>query len=187
MPSRPISRPISKPIRRILKRKPPRNASVLTFCRRGERAEASHQGQGPTRAFLRELRRVDKGLEVYWHPAKGRWVLYRVARRGEARSADCLVKEADLAGPRGEYRPLGTWVIDWLRKRDLTRSGSDDPDRARRLWLDRIERDEREEQERKAAYYRQWDDDIANSAQRIIGTARFSREIRAGPRAKTAR
>lgn len=134
-------------IRRPLTRRAPRNARALTRCRRGELAEGSPLGARPSAAFLRALNRFDPGLECYWHPILGRWLLYRVTSRGASRAADVLTKELLLQGPLGEPREPGWWLIDMLRRLDKTRGGSIHHERATKLWIEQMEREDRQHAE----------------------------------------
>jgi hypothetical protein len=101
-----------------------RSALALTACRRWELAEAQPVNGGPSRAFLRSLKRFDPGLELYWHPRRERWILYRV-RKAACPSDDYLVKELEVVGPQGEYREPGFWLIDFLRSLDKINLNSD--------------------------------------------------------------
>jgi hypothetical protein len=98
---------------------------------------------GPPQAFLRVLRRQDRDLEAYWHPIRERWILYRVVRRGAVPCEDVLLKELEVSGPHGEYRPLGMWLIDWLRQNDKTAGGSVDPLQANRAAIRKMEEDDK--------------------------------------------
>lgn len=74
-------------------------------------------------------------------------MLYRVRRHAD-RASDELFEEMTLCGPRGEYREPGPWVLDWLRKHDLSQGGSIDLGYARRRALDRYdELDRRRDEE----------------------------------------
>lgn len=100
------------------------------------------------RPLLDELHEFDPGLEIIWWPITERWAVYRVAERGAARSEDRLIKELDLVGPDGQYREPGKWIVRALQAHDLcTRYGVRDPDQARRLWLQDLDRHEEETQE----------------------------------------
>ena len=146
-------------IRKPLARRASRNARALTRCRRGELAEGSPLGARPGAAFLQALARFDRDLECYWHPILGRWILYRVTTRGAARSSDVLTKELVLEGPHGELREPGWWLIDRLRLWDKTRGGSIHHERATKLWVEQMERQDR-------AQYEAWDkktDEISES------------------------
>ena len=124
------------------------NAVVLrTICRRGQLRGACNDGPGLTTAFLRDLKGFDRQLELKWFPAKSRWALYRVARQGTVPSEDYMVKELELSGPEGQYRPPGPWVIDVLRFGDKTRGGSVDPEIANRRWMEKLQNEERAERE----------------------------------------
>ena len=112
-----------------------KSSRALTSCRRGDLPEGSPVGGRPRPELLRELSRLDRDLELYWNPLRRRWSLYRVKARGVTKPADMLVKELELNGPRGEYRPPGQWLVDWLRVNDKTRGGSMDQAAANRAYL----------------------------------------------------
>lgn len=113
---------------------------ALSFCRRHQLVEAAPPAP-PDKNFLRALRAFDRGLELYWHPVRGTWILYRLARRGGVPGDDHMVKELELAGPQGQYRHPGPWVIDELRRLDRTRNGSFDLQTSARLYQQRIAED----------------------------------------------
>jgi hypothetical protein len=126
----------------------PRRSSVaLTMCRRASLIDGFPPGGGPGRSFLNGLKAFDRGLELYWHPLRKRWVLYRVVQRAAARSDDLLIKEAVVEGPRGEYRSPGPWLLEILRKWDKTRGGSVDPERGNREFLKGLDAADRKKQE----------------------------------------
>lgn len=107
----------------------------MTATLRAFLTEANARGPQISPVFLRDLRRLDKDLECHWSAARNHWVIYRVARHGTCRSEDYLMKEFDVKGPRGEYRPLGPWVLDRLRAWDKTKGGAVDAEWADRHWL----------------------------------------------------
>ena len=115
------------------------SARALTRCRRSQLPESGFPAGGPPLAFLRALSAQDRDLEPYWHPIRERWVLYRVVRKGVVPSEDVMMKEFEVVGPRGEYRPLGMWLIDWLRLNDKTEGGAIDPTQANRATLRRLD------------------------------------------------
>lgn len=119
-----------------------RGSRALTCGLRSVLSRGAASGPRAPSAFLRDLRRFDKGLEAIWVP--DRWVLYRRTRRGPTPSEDALVKELEVTGPNGEYRDLGPWVIDWLRRLDKTEGGSVDPEYASRQFMNRLEEDKKE-------------------------------------------
>lgn len=138
-----------------------------TFARRWKLSrEASSPRLAPP-FFLRELRRFDKDLEPHWHRRLERWVLYRVARRGVVPAQDYLVKECEVVGPRGEYRPLGTWVLDWLRRLDKTEGGSLDPEHGNRAFLRRLEEADEARERRQARAH----SEIVNQVERDLVTS----------------
>lgn len=99
------------------------------------RAELLPQGK---RAFLPQLDSVFNGLELYFHPLKKRWCVYRVAAKGSSPASDFLVMEYELKGEAGEFRAPGAWLIDELRSRSVTRNGSLDGGRARSDYIDTL-------------------------------------------------
>lgn len=101
-------------------------------------------GSGPRApsSFLRDLRRFNPRLQLIWVP--NRWVLYTVTRRGLTPAEDALVKEVELVGPGGEYRPLGPWVLEMLRRYDKTDGGTIDPAYADRQFLKAIDDEPKE-------------------------------------------
>lgn len=112
-----------------------KSAWPLTVAWRHQLAEAVPPGHQPSKALLRALSRIDPNLELYWHPIRTRWILYRVVRRGGVPCEDRLVKEAELTGLNGEYREPGWWLIDLLQRWDKTQGGSIDPHQADRQFL----------------------------------------------------
>lgn len=129
-------------------RSPRRRAVALTYCQRWELADGSCPRSPPSTAFLRELRRMDPGLEVIWVPGRDRWVLYRVKHRAAVPSEDQLVKEFEIVGLHGEYREPGWWLIDLLREYDKTCGGAIDPKVADHFYISRLKRLNQEAQER---------------------------------------
>jgi hypothetical protein len=113
-----------------------------TYARRWQLAREASSPRAAPPFFLKSLRRYDPDLEPHWHRRMERWVLYRVFRRGVVPAQDHLVKEYEVMGPRGEYRPLGLWVLDWLRAHDKTEGGSVDPQQANRNWIRSFEESE---------------------------------------------
>jgi hypothetical protein len=127
-----------------------KRALALTFCRRGDLADGS-PGAKPSPAFLRSLAAYDRGLELYWHPVRHRWILYRVTRRAACSGSDMMLKEFEITGPDGEYRLPGWWLLEVLRKLDKTRNGTIDPRVANNLYHAHLkEEEEKEEAERVA-------------------------------------
>jgi len=129
-------------------RSPRRRALALTWCQRWELADGSRPWSMPSKAFLRELRRMDPGLELFWLSGRERWALYRVKHRAACPSDDELVKEFELVGPGGEYREPGWWLFDLLREYDKTCGGSIDPRVADHFYKQTLKRQLREDQER---------------------------------------
>jgi len=127
-----------------------KSAFALTACWRHQLADGGCPPGKPSRAFLAELKRIDGGLELYWHPIRKRWILYRVTHRAAVPSEDRLVKEFELIGLRGEMRSPGWWLLDWLRQMDKTRGGSVDPQQANREYMRRLHEQECEEEDAKA-------------------------------------
>lgn len=115
-----------------------RSALALTACHRWELAEALPVTGSLPRAFLRALKRFDPGLELYWHPRRQRWILYRVKRKAACPSDDYLIKEIEIVGPNGEYREPGFWLIDFLRSIDKINVNSD-PFQADREYAKRLD------------------------------------------------
>ena len=118
-----------------------RNANALTYCRRASLAQGGVAPSLPL-AFLRELRRQDRELELHWF--HNHWILYRVAQRGTVRSEDFLMKELDILGKEDAYRPVGPWLLDWLRANDKTQGGSIEIGRANKNYIKRLDRQENE-------------------------------------------
>lgn len=112
-----------------------RSAAPLTACKRAHLADGGGSAPAVSAALLRELKRFDRDLELYWHPIRKRWILYRLVVKAATPSEDQLIKEYELAGPRGEYRSPGMWLIDWLRRNDKTRGGAIDPRVATREYV----------------------------------------------------
>lgn len=124
-----------------------------TFARRWQLSREVASPRLAPPFFLRELYRLDPDLEPHWHRRMARWILYRVARRGVVPAQDQLVKEFEVSGPKGEYRDLGPWVLDWLRRHDKTDGGSIDPEHGGRDWIRKVEDfDERRERDKEREY-----------------------------------
>lgn len=109
-----------------------------SFCRRHQLPQVTPPEQ-PSKELIRALRALDRNLELYWHPVLNLWFLYRCARRGGVPGDDHLVKEMMLAGPNGEYRSPGHWILDRLRELDVFRGGSVDPKQASRHMQQKIQ------------------------------------------------
>jgi hypothetical protein len=152
-----------------------RGAAVRTVARRRDLADISRAKACANAAFLRSLYRQDPDLEVFWHPVLNFWVLYRVVRRGVVPADDLLLKELPVCGPRGEYRPLGQWLLDWLRENDLTRSGSLDPGWARRRYIEKLMRDEKDD--KREASEREVSMRFARDCERYCLSDPYSRDI----------
>jgi hypothetical protein len=130
-----------------------KQTTARTFCRRGYLESAA---KGPRRHipswFVKELRRVDRGLECHWIPE--RWCFYRVTQPGAAKNDDWLIHELEL-DPGDE---LGSGVVDQIRKYDKTKNGSLDPHQANRRFLEGVSRNpggearEKEESEISAGF-----------------------------------
>lgn len=127
-----------------------RNGRALTSCLRVALAEGSGKSGTLSRSFLRELHRVDSGIELHWIPSINRWVLYRLVRRGVIPSEDQMLKEVEVRGPRGEFRSPGQWLIDLLRSYDKTRNGSVCQEYANRKFLRKIDNEQKVMDERQA-------------------------------------
>lgn len=107
-----------------------RNSRPLSRCRRWDLAQGVPPPVALPGGFLRALKRYDSALELYWHPVRHRWILYRVVRRGVVPSEDTLAKEWEIVGKGGCYREPGLWLLDWMRKSDMTRNGEIHPEYA---------------------------------------------------------
>lgn len=150
-----------------------RRALALTFCRRGDLADGT-PGEKPSPAFLRSLAAYDRGLELYWHPFRHRWVLYRVTRRGACASDDRLLKEFEVTGPDGEYRLPGWWLLDVLRKMDKTQNGTVDPKVANHLYVQHLQEEEEKEQSRRQAAMADLSEHFAKDMWKYAVTERVS-------------
>ena len=106
--------------------------------------------EGPQRGprlpcgLLKAVRRLDRELDFVW--TDDNWVLYRVFRRGVTPASDGLVKVLKVG------RDPGDWVLDVLRRRDLTKNGSKDRDLEQRIFSRMLtEREHRDELEKEKA------------------------------------
>lgn len=98
--------------------------------------------------LLEDLHSLDPTAELFFHRLLGKWFLYRRRWLGATPSGDSFAKQCVIQGPDGEYREPGPWLIPWLKTQELTAlGGTHDRDRAGRLWIERIEREEREREE----------------------------------------
>jgi hypothetical protein len=127
---------------------------ALSVCRRNELATGDVAAPAVPSAFLRALNAFDPLLELYWHPHKKKYYLYRVFSRGGAACDDKLVKEAEVCGPGGEYRHPGPWLLARLREWELTAGGQFDYDKAKTSWLDSLYKDDVERMEEEERYLR---------------------------------
>ena len=111
-----------------------------TVVRRGDLpSPGGRLGSNPSRGFLRDLHRLDPGVELVWWGPAGRWVLYRCVQSGGCPNDDLLKKEVELVGSQGEPREPGGWLLDWMRRNDVcARYGTRDPDYARRCYVDEL-------------------------------------------------
>ena len=63
--------------------------------------------------FKKKLKRQDKLLDVVWHPQSSRyWIIRKDPERGDC--GRIMVSES----PSGQYRDLGDWIINELKRRD---------------------------------------------------------------------
>ncbi len=113
--------------------RPRRERRFLSHCLRAELIPS-----GKT-ASLPGLEKLDD-MELYWHPVLERWGVYRRAAKGTSPASDLLYLVMRCQGSDGSYRAPGNWVLDLLRKHDTTRNGSLDPRRARREYIEYIEK-----------------------------------------------
>lgn len=98
--------------------------------------------------LVEDLHSLDPTAELFFSRRLEKWFLYRRRWAGSTPSGDSLAKQCVLQGPQGEYREPGAWLIPWLKSQELTYlGGTTDRDRAGRLWIERIEREEREREE----------------------------------------
>jgi len=153
--------------------------NARTAARRCFLAEENHLGPSPSQAFLRDLKSQDKDLELHWHSEgeKSRWVLYRVAKRATVPSEDFLVKEKEIAGPQGQYRPLGPWVLDWLRKEDKTHRGGTDPEYANRKYLADLTRKDKETEAEKQKQISDMAHNFARDVERQVNDGPYTRSL----------
>lgn len=149
-----------------------------TQCLRRALGEGSGPGHAVSRSFLRELYRLDPGLELHWVHGINKWVLYRLSRRGVVPGEDVLTKEVEVRGPRGEYRDVGQWVIDFLRKHDKTRNGAVDPAYANRQYIANMTRRDREHDE---SWREKFNEAQAEGTKELIAHGVFGRTSRDMP------
>ena len=111
-----------------------RDASVRGVVRRG-RLTAGTPPRTLDKAFLQRLKEIDKKLDLYWHPIKHKWILYRQLWRGAAPADDKLILVTAL-----DDWP-GNWLIHRLQKMDVMSRHPEcqTPKRAAKLEMDRID------------------------------------------------
>lgn len=157
-----------------------RNGRARTSCLRFALAEGSSLRTKLSRSFLRELARVDSGLELHWNPGRGRWILYRLQRKGVTPSEDRMLKEFELVGPKGEHRSPGQWLIDWLRKNDKTRGGALCPEYADRRYLEKIDFEPKREKELRERASWEHTEAIAHDIENYVINSRTSQALPKG-------
>lgn len=101
--------------------------------------------------FLQALRRYDPNLELYWHPLKERWQVYRVTRN-VVPSMDRMVHEWEVTSPSGGYALPGPWLLELMKKHDIWSDHGDVAARQRafRRLQDDLDRAGEREREKKA-------------------------------------
>ena len=151
-----------------------RNGRALTSCLRVALAEGGGKSGTLSRSFLRELSRVDPGVELHWVQSIERWVLYRLVRRGVIPSEDQMLKEVEIRGRHGEYRGPGAWLIDWMRANDKTRNGSVCPEYVDKKYLRKIDNELDPFEVQKEKYHEERFPDLVRNVERHVLGARKS-------------
>lgn len=100
--------------------------------------------------------------------------------RGITPASDLLVKEMDIKERGGGYKPLGPWLLTFLRLTDKTRRGAVHPERAAREYLMELDRQEKERQEKELASERELGERFAKDCVKYAGDLPRSQEIHAG-------
>jgi len=136
-----------------------RTAGVKTVALRRFLAQENRSGRTLSPAFLRELRLVDRTLELFWIERYGIWVVYRVRRQGVVPGDDSMIKEFELVGLHGEPRDPGPWLFDWLRRHDKTKGGSVDPAYYDKWYWERLRQEEQDEEDKQEAWKKQIGED----------------------------
>ena len=138
--------------------KRPREASIRGVAKRGELTPGSPP-RPLDRVFLRRLRDTDPSLEMYWHPVRRKWCIYRRPARNVAASDETLVLVSALD------RWPGDWVIRKLQSMDSSRRHTT-ADRGRIADLDMQEMDKQdyEKERRQARELRNLSESLASDA-----------------------
>ncbi len=95
------------------------------------------------RAFLRRLHERDPLVEIHFHAAAGKFVLYRRVSGLGREDSDLLIKEM-VFGDKGTAPVPGDWLIGWMEWADKFANGAVNPDVARVNYLNGLEEHERE-------------------------------------------
>lgn len=119
------------------------DARIRTLCRRGVlRTVTATPPVSVDRAFLRRLARRDPNVELHYHGAAKKFVLYTRAAGSGRSDADLLVKEL-VFGENGTPPVPGDWLIGWMEWTDKYAGGAINPAQARNNYLTGLEEHER--------------------------------------------
>jgi hypothetical protein len=136
-----------------------RDSIIRGYTRRG-RLTAGVPPRDLDDGFLQRLKEVDPDLELYWHPLRGQWIVYRLFRKGASPADDRLIAVSRLVDWPGE------WLIRHLRERDMMRRHPEagDADRAAKLDMDDLDAADEQREEASTKKY----DALYSSAQREV-------------------
>jgi hypothetical protein len=86
--------------------------------------------------LVARLQKHDSALDMLWHAGAKKWVLYRVTVGGVTSCEDIMMRVLVLDKPPGE------WVLDWLRKRDISKNGQFSVDEGVRRFMKILDQDD---------------------------------------------
>ena len=150
-----------------------RDASVKVVVRRGQ-LTAGTPPRPLDQAFLQRLRDYDDSLDLYWHPVREHWVLYRVTKKRSARADDELILISGLTDHPSD------WVIELCRRRDITKRHpeANTSERAAKLDMDALDASE-EARERRSE--RDMDHIVDEAVTEFGGIFRAKESVRVKP------
>jgi len=127
----------------LQKRRLRSDARIRTLSRRGALLQCTATPPVKVdRAFLRRLHQQDPNVELHWHAAAGRFVLYTRASGHGRESSDLLIREL-VFGVNGTPPVPGEWLLDWMKWGDKYANGAINPELARINYLTGLEEHER--------------------------------------------
>jgi hypothetical protein len=160
-----------------------KEVSIRAVARRGQ-ITPGVASRPLDRAFLRRLRDVDPRLEIVWHRAQQKWVLYRRARDNVASSDEVLVLVTSFRQPPGD------WLIHKLHSMDPSRrfpEAGDDPVRMAELQNQELNKYEYERERSKERDHQTTIEHLASDVKPCFQQRESSHEIKQVVKAKPGR